>query len=381
MINTINEFVTVLNDMKKNGSKVVYFARPMSSGYLVSRDEFIPAAKSNVNTISSSNLTINSKEFDCKWSMYLFDEVKEAIESGKKFEFKPNTRFIEVSYEVAQQIQEWRQFHRIYDVNMYINTISFSTEYGKFYNEMYGYWDAGIKDTNYNRRVNVSFEEIEDTSISVDFKASAIEKSFDYSSVGSTVEFTKVTSFEYHGEKYNYKSNDKKEMIEKLEEIDGIPPYKFDYDWKDSVEHEYFPGGRGAHNAKKVGRKIKATRDGKFYVATVKTLSISRYDEHYINENGHHSLDEWYDVNLIEWNEYEECSREDIEKIRYDFFTILYSKDFWKIFYRFTSKEEYEAAYSKAYSDDVAVTKATKLLEEKIKSLKEVLESKPFATK
>ena len=381
MINTINELVTILDGIKKNDSKVVYFARVMSSGYLVSRDEFIPADKSKVHNVSGSHLTVNGKKFDCKWSMYIFDQVKEAIGSGERFEFKPNAHFIEVAYEVTQQVQQWRQFYRMYDIDMHTNTISFSTEYGRFYNEMYGYWDVAIKDTNYGRRVSVFFDEIEDTSISVDFKASAIEKTFDCSAVRSIVAFNKVTSFEYRGEKYSYESNGKKEMIEKLEEIDGIPPYKFDYDWKDSIEHEYFPGGRGAPNAKKVGRKIKATRDGKFYVANVKTLSISRYDEHYINENGHHSLDEWYDVNLVEWNEYEECSREDVEKIRSDFFTRIYFDEFWRVFYRFSSKEEYEAAYSKAYSDGVAVAKATKLLEEKIKSLKEVLESKPFTTK
>lgn len=380
MINTINELVTILDGIKKNGSKVVYFARAMSSGYLVSRDEFIPAAKSKIHNVSGNNLTVNGKKFDCKWSMYVFDQVKEAIGSGERFEFKPNAHFIEVAYEVAQQIRQWSQFYRMYDADIHTNTISFSTEYGRFYNEMYGYWDVGIKDTNYGHRVSVSFDEIEGTSISVDFKASTIEKTFDCSAVRSTVEFNKVTSFEYRGEKYNYQSNGKKEMIERLEEIDGIPAYKFDYDWKDSIEHEYFPGGRDAHNAKKVGRKIKATRDGKFYIATVKTLSISRHDEHYINENGHHSLDEWYDM-VVEWNEYEECSKEDVEKVRSDFFTRVYFEEFWKVFYRFASKEEYEAAYSKAYGDGVAVAKATKLLEEKIKSFKEVLESKPFAVK
>lgn len=380
MINTINELVTVLDGIKKNGSKVVYFARAMSSGYLVSRDEFIPAAKSKIDSVSGSNLTINGKKFDCKWSMYVFDQVKEAIGSGERFEFKPNVRFIEVAYEVTQQVQHWRQFYRMYDVDIHINTISFSTEYGRFYNEMYGYWDVAIKDTNYGRRVSVSFDEIEGTSISVDFKASKIEKTFDCSAVRSTVEFNKVTSFEYRGEKYSYENNGKKEMIEKLEEIDGIPPYKFDYDWKDSIEHEYFPGGRDSYNAKKVGRKIKATRDGKFYVATVKSLSISRHDEHYINENGHHSLDEWYDM-VVEWNEYKECSKDNVEKIRGDFFTRIYFEEFWKVFYRFTSKEEYEAAYFKAYGDGAAVAKATKLLEEKIASFKEVLKSKPFAIK
>ena len=375
MIQTVTALIDVINEMNSKGSKVVYFARSMNSGYLVSRDEFFPPIKSNVSKLDDKVINIYGKKIECNWSMYIFSEIEDAISAGKAFTFTSGANFIEVAYDVIQCIDEWHQKHHVYEIDDTQNIVTFGTTHG-----IYGSCNS-ITDHVYNHMIQIPFDKLESVLSDVNFNCSPIESTFDQSAVYSNIEYNKTIMFRYLNEYYEYNIGTKKlDLIQKKEEIDNIPVRKIDFNWKDCVEFEDFPGGRDAHNAKKVGRKIKATRDGKFYVATVKTLNVSRYDEHYINENGHHSLDEWYDMS-VEWNEYEECSKEDVKKIRSDFFTRIYSEDFWKVFYRFASKEEYEAAYDKAYGDGTAIAKATKLLEEKINNFNEVLESEPFATK
>lgn len=361
---TIKDFVEVLSNIMSKSGKVVYFARSFQSGYIVSRDEFYPAAHDNLS-ISGDTLSINGEKINCKWMMYSFAEVKDAIRAGKKYEFAPNAKFVEVPYELAQKVVEWNQRYSV-DANCLKKVVEFTTTFGN-------------KFTDWNHKVYISFSELENVKVVVNIDVKRIDENGNKDKVYSLLEYTKKTLFEYHSEKFSYDIQKKNVTLEvDKENVNGIPPRHIE--WLDIVEHEFFPAsGKDSPAAKKVSRKIKVTRDGKYYIAKLKALSVWDTSETYLTENNHYTTDELYDASW-EWEEYQECTKEVIEKECYNF-NALYSDDFWKVFYRFSSKEEYELAYKDAYGDGKVTEKAFSDMHQKIESFKKELEEVPFEMK
>lgn len=363
----LEDLIAMIETMSKSG-RVVYFTRPLQSGYLVSRDEFYPAAKDQLST-AGGELTIEHgwKTIPCKWSMYIFADVEDAIRAGKKYNFASNAKFIEVPYELAQQFVEWRQIHRV-DADLFQKFVTIRTTYGKW-----------CEDSNQNHIIKVPFAELDNVKIITNVDVKRINENGNKDGVYCDLVYSKTTSFDHCGEKFEHNISNRKVTLKTEKEIvNDIPPRHVE--WCDIIEHEFFPVSKEFQKAtKEMSRKIKITRDGKFYIAKLKSLSVLDTSEDYVNENGYWSTFESYRANW-EWEEYEECSKEVIEKEFSDFHK-LYPDDFWKVFYRFSSKEEYEAAYAAAYGDGKATEKAFSDMQQKIENFKKELEEVPFEMK